>query len=221
MTLTFDIRGNLRRADGSFDLELVDKYLVELVELFMASSEGAPVVRGEAEYAAWSFTAMRYGVTLHAVSPVTMQPEHFYSVLFETFPEEVVAQPQEAGNIVREMAAFMEFLHREYALENAEACRQVLDARAAEELHQRMDESERYSSGKFVAMCALRGLGPLAELQPPATVAERVAQIRASRKLVATVRDMHRRKRREANRKKQLRARARRKQKQKRKRKRK
>lgn len=149
--VSIDIYAQLVAADGTFDNDFVEDFLGRLSDLFEAAPEGR-ALDADGGLVGWSFVLMRCAVSACQVGPATMREREFYETVFELFPYGVRAERRDAPGIVRELSAFLDYLHREYGLDNARACKAVLDDNAVEDLGERLADVTRYSPAKYLAM---------------------------------------------------------------------
>lgn len=199
--MPFDIYQQLVGDDGTHDVALLNAYLDWLHRTFTDSPEGQAM----ADYGGifgWAYILMRGVVLTCRVNPANIQPEHFYELVFKLFPQKVRVTADHAPHIVRELSAFLTFLHREFGLNNALACRDILDESATDDLRARMADVRRYSPAKYLAMMKSDDDDP-DSIDPDSTDPDgdqahkrtsRYGEAAARRKLIATVKQMRKRK---------------------------
>lgn len=134
--MSFDIHQDLF-ANDDYPEDAVEAYRDELVDRFYASPEGQALFE-EVERGGFAGLLIDYGMSYHQVTPATMSPGIFELVLFSLFPRKVSMPPEEAPEAIAELSAFCRFLAREYGLDNARECLEVLgdgaETRLAREL---------------------------------------------------------------------------------------
>jgi hypothetical protein len=81
-----------------------------------------------------------------------MSPPELDDILFGIFPEKVAVEADNAAEIIEEMRAFWQFAQREYGLDNAGDCLDILDDEAVSDLYAEMSDPDNYGMGKSFAM---------------------------------------------------------------------
>ena len=150
--MPFDIRQQLfNRTTGELDEKQSTAYLDQLGKLFAESPEGQ-AIRNRGIDLGWATLAVDYGMRYLGVTPADMSPDDLDEVLFEIFPQKVAVEAENAPEIIEELGAFWRFLQREFGLENAAACLQLLDDNAAAELQAAMADSANFGIAKSMVM---------------------------------------------------------------------
>ena len=99
-----------------------------------------------------------FGTDYLSVTPPQISPEDIREILFDLIPRKVSATADEAPEIIRELQAFWTFLQREFHLENAAACLDVLNEKTVRELKKKMSDPATFGIAKsFVMMGMGRG----------------------------------------------------------------
>ncbi len=93
------------------------------------------------------------------VSPPEMGANDLREVLYELFPAKVSTPDGFDGQmVVRVLRAFWSFLKREFGLQNADACLNILDDKAVVRLNKAMNDPSLFGPAKsLVMMGAARG----------------------------------------------------------------
>lgn len=142
---------------GTFLEAEAREYCEELVDLFGASPEGQALRQAGAELS-WADTMLDFAVNSLGVTPPKMTPADLREILFDLIPRQVMAEPEEAPALIRELHAFWTFLGREFGLRSAPACLKVLDERAERRLEKALGDPTKFGMAKsLIAMGAARG----------------------------------------------------------------
>lgn len=155
--MTFNIHQQVFDGDGMPHEKKASQYQDHLLQLFEQSPEGQ-ALWNEGMEPGWASMLLDFGMNYLSVTPPKMSPDDMREILFELIPRKVSASANEAPEIIRELQAFWTFLQREFHLENAAACLQVLDEKAARELKKKMSDPSTFGIAKsFVMMGMERG----------------------------------------------------------------
>jgi len=155
--MAFNIHQQVFNRDGMLLEKKAGQYLDQLVQLFEQSPEGQ-ALWNEGIEPGWTGMMIDFGINYLSVTPPQMSPAHLREILFDLFPRKLSASADEAPGIIRELQAFWQFLQREFHLENAAACLNVLDEKTARKLKQEMGNPANFGIAKsFVMMGMQRG----------------------------------------------------------------
>lgn len=155
--MTFNIHQQVFDRDGMPLEKKANQYKDQLVQLFERSPEGQ-ALWSEGIEPGWARMLLDFGTDYLSVAPPQMSPDGVREILFDLFPRKVSASADEAPEIIRELQAFWTFLQREFHLENADACLNVLNEKAARELKKKMSDPATFGIAKsFVMMGMERG----------------------------------------------------------------
>src|SRR5437588_2934330 len=153
--MTFNIHQQIFDRDGLPLEKKARQYQDDLMQLFEQSPEGQ-ALRNEGIEAGWASMMMDFGIHYLSVTPPQMSADDVREILFDLFPRKVSASADEAPAIVRELRAFWTFLQREFHLENAAACLQVLDEKTGRELQKKMSDPATFGIAKSFMMMGLQ-----------------------------------------------------------------
>jgi hypothetical protein len=156
--MAFNIHQKVVNRYGEPDEKKAAAYREQLFDLFVESPEGQALI-DEGIRPVWADTMMDYGFGYIGVTPAKMTPDNLREILFDIFPRKVSAEPEEAPNMIRELQAFWRFLQREFQLENAAACLEVLeDKKSVRVLEDEMSNPANFGMAKsFFMMGKARG----------------------------------------------------------------
>lgn len=149
--MTFDVRQRLYSDDGDYNEAAAQEYRQQLMDLFVESPEGSALIDEGIEIG-WAELLVVYSMDYEGVTPATMAPWHLESVVFSIFPRKVSAQPDEARGAILELRAFLRFLDREYEIENARECLEVLDDQAEARLARELGNPANFGMAKSFFM---------------------------------------------------------------------
>jgi len=141
--MTFDVRAKVFDEAGDYDEK--SGYREALLGMFQESPEAEAL--GDVEMG-WADSFVHYGLDYIGVTPAQMRPDHVEEIVFDIIPRKVVAEPGEAGDAVREIRAFWDFVKRRFGLENAEACRSALGGDAERRLEERLADPGCFGMAK-------------------------------------------------------------------------
>ncbi len=155
--MTFNIHQQVFDRDGMPLEKKANQYKDQLVQLFEQSPEGQ-ALWSEGIEPGWVGMLLDFGTDYLSVAPPQMSPDDVREILFDLIPRKVSASADEAPEIIHELQAFWTFLQREFHLENAAACLNVLNEKAARELKKKMSDPATFGIAKsFVMMGMERG----------------------------------------------------------------
>lgn len=155
--MTFNIHQQVFDADGMPLEKKTRPYHDQLVQLFEQSPEGQALWNEDIE-PGWASMMLDFGIDYLSVTPPQMSPDDLREILFDLFPRKVSASADEAPEIIRELQAFWTFMQREFHLQNAAACLNVLNDNTARELKKKMSDPATFGIAKsFVMMGTERG----------------------------------------------------------------
>ncbi len=131
--------------DGAEDLR------TKLEDLFEHSPEGQALINEDVDLG-WCGIFMEYAHSYHGSLPHEILASEARDIVFSLFPRKVVCAAEDAGEIVSCLRGFWHFLGCEFGFKNADACLQVLGARAAGKLQRELSNPANFSMGKSFAM---------------------------------------------------------------------
>ena len=157
LPMTFDIHQQIFDADGTPLEHEAQEYQDQLIKLFEQSPEGE-AISNEGIERGWARLMTILGMKYLGVTPPQMSTHDMHEILFDLIPRKISVPADEAPDIIREFQAFWRFMQREFHLENATACLNVLDEKAAQELKMRMSNPANFGMTKsFIMMGMQRG----------------------------------------------------------------
>lgn len=136
---------------NEYDDEAVSTYMDTLMDLFVASPEGQAVIQ-QYNHNSWPYMMMDYGVRYTGVLPPDMTPDDLDEIMFDVFPQKVSTDTESLPSIFAEIRAFWQFLKREFNLENADECLEVLDIAGEKLFIDAMNDTSRYGMAKSMVM---------------------------------------------------------------------
>ncbi len=144
--MTFDINA-LASCSEDWDKEL-EAYTDELIELFAESPEGQ-AHREEYQNIGWSGQFVSLGFIYQEVLLPDMFDDDVEAILFEIFPRKIsLMSPDDADDVIPELIAFWQYLHREYQLSNAEDILDFLKAMDPKEFQAEMNNPANFGMAK-------------------------------------------------------------------------
>ena len=149
--MRFDIHEQVFDDHGEYLEKKGMRYQERLVALFERSPEGQALL-DKGVLLHWADAMIDFGFGYLGVSPPDMSPRDLQEILFELIPRQVCAAPEEAAVVIQELRAFWAFLQREFGLQNAAACFNVLDDRAARKLERAMGDPANFGLAKSFVM---------------------------------------------------------------------
>jgi hypothetical protein len=144
----FDINLDLFDDDGELDDEQFEAWSVDLQNEFTNSPEFQGLPEGE-----YGFLNCLFGYSVNYVgeTPVGLSVSDLNEILFDVIPRKVMAEPQDAVDIVAEFNAFFRFIHREYSIAGAEKLANMLDNKAARRLAKALGNDSNFGMAKSFA----------------------------------------------------------------------
>lgn len=144
--MTFDIDA-LASCGEDWDKEL-EAYTDELIELFAESLEGQAHFE-EYQNIGWSQQFVSLGFIYQEVLLPDMLDDDVEAILFEHFPRKIsLLSPDDADDVIPELIAFWQYLHREYQLPNAEDILDFLKAMDPKEFQAEMNNPANFGIAK-------------------------------------------------------------------------
>ncbi len=147
----FDIRQTPTDEDGEWDDGAVEDYCNGLMEEFAASPEGSAAAEHYGDIG-WAHSFLYYGFNYLGSAPPEMSRADVEEILFELFPRKVSTEPDRAVEIIGEIRAFFEFLHRQYGLTNATEILQDLGNDATRQLERKLADPGNFGMAKSFFM---------------------------------------------------------------------
>jgi len=153
--MTFDIHRSLVDEEGEINYDAATKFEEELVDLFADSPEAEPVL---AMYGCleWADCLLSSARTYERIPITTMDWEDLEVMLLDVFPCKILCEPSDALAIVTELRAFFGFLHREFALPNADVCAGLLDDELTRQLELALSNPENYGLAKMMVIAGTK-----------------------------------------------------------------
>jgi hypothetical protein len=126
--MDFDIRQLDRVDPGSSEAEAAfPEFQDALLERFFNSPEGQRLLEADPDAGFWSAQLMYFGYQYLGVTVPRMKVRHVREVVTELFPRKVsLHSADEADDAIPELAAFWEYLGREFHLRQADAILDLL-----------------------------------------------------------------------------------------------
>ncbi|MFV1968258.1 MAG: hypothetical protein ACC628_22775 [Pirellulaceae bacterium] len=144
---------------GEWDDGAVEDYCNGLMEEFAASPEGDAAAEHYGDIG-WTHFFLYYGFNYLGSAPPEMSRADVEEILFDLFPRKVSTEPDSAAEIIGELRAFFEFLHRQYGLTNAKEILQDLGNEATGQLERELADPDNFGMAKsFVMMGNEAGFG--------------------------------------------------------------
>jgi hypothetical protein len=155
--MPFNIHQRVVDRDGMPREQIAHEYKEQLIQLFEQSPEGQ-ILQDEGIESGWASMMIDFGLNYLGKTPPQMSPGDLREILFDLFPRKVSASADEAPEVIRELQLFWQFLQREFHLENAAACLNILDNKAIRQLKEEMSNPANFGIAKsFVMMGMQRG----------------------------------------------------------------
>jgi hypothetical protein len=151
--MTFDIHESLRDRQDEIRWEKAHRYIDGLMEFFAESSEGRELLE-EGEDLGWAAHSIRMALEYTGFTPPEMTAAALWELLFEWIPRKVSAPASRASSIIRQCRALWRFLDRQFQLENAAACLEILDDKAVRRLERAMSDPANFGPAKSLVMGA-------------------------------------------------------------------
>jgi hypothetical protein len=148
---SFDIHRSICDKHGENDPGKIESYIDELMEIFTESPEAQPIIE-TAGRVGWAATMMQYSLDYLGTTPPEMSLSDFDEVVFELFPRKVSVETERAPEIVAELRAFWQFLHRHHALPTADRILESLDDDAVVRLREALGNPSNWGMAKSFVM---------------------------------------------------------------------
>lgn len=153
--MAFDIYQQVFDEDGEYLEETASQYCQELEELFESSIE-AQTLRDEGIESGWVYHLMYLGMNYQGVTPAQMSATDLRIILFNLIPRKISAPAEQASEAIREFQLFWAFLQREFHLENAAACLEVLNEKnTIRRMREEMEDPANFGMAKSLVMMGL------------------------------------------------------------------
>lgn len=153
--MAFDIHQQVFDEDGEYFEEAAFQYRRELEALFEASVE-AQTLRDEGIEPGWVYHLMDLGMSYQGVTPAQLSATDLRIILFDLIPRKISAKSEQAPEAIREFQLFWAFLQREFHLENAAACLEVLNERnTVRRMREEMENPANFGMAKSLVMMGL------------------------------------------------------------------
>lgn len=91
---------------------------------------------------------MELGFNYTGKTIANLYPSDLEDILFDLIPRKVMVKSSDANSIIEDSIAFYQFLMREYQLNYAEECLEVLDINAVDILRNALGDSRNFGTGK-------------------------------------------------------------------------
>jgi hypothetical protein len=99
---------------------------------------------------------MDLGMRYQGVTPAQMSATDLRIILFDLIPRKISAKSEQAPEAIREFQLFWTFLQRDFHLENASACLDVLnEKRTVRRMQEEMDDPANFGMAKSLVMMGL------------------------------------------------------------------
>ena len=145
--MAFDIHAAVFDEDGTYLEEPATRYEADLMDQFAASPEGRALTEQGTELG-WAGVLVHYAIRYPGVTPPTMTPSDLEEVVYDLFPRKVVTEPGDGAEIIQELRAFWQFLHRAYHLPRAPQMLALLTPQAARRLERKLQDPRKFGVGK-------------------------------------------------------------------------
>lgn len=153
--MAFDIHQQVFDEDGEYFEEAGFRYRKELEALFEASVE-AKTLEDEGIEPRWVYNLMDLGMSYQGVTPAQMSATDLRIILFDLIPRKISAKSEQAPEAIREFQLFWTFLQREFHLENAAACLEVLNEKSTvRRMREEMENPANFGMAKSLVMMGL------------------------------------------------------------------
>ena len=133
--------------DEEIDFEALRPLLDEIEARFSASPEAEPFDKVWVSRMVMDYAAEELNVTV-----ANLGPEDLAEILFEVIPRKVSVEASKAKSIIDECRAFFTFLRREFGHTLADACLEVVDDDAVEELEAALSDPTNFGMAKSFVM---------------------------------------------------------------------
>ncbi len=132
--MTFDLYQRFLDDEGALiEASLPGEWLEALDEAFLASPEGQALIATD-DYWAWGRTVLEAAFEYEGVPPTQVTADVLEGIVFSWIPRKVSVAPEAAGEIIRELRAFFQWLGREHGHPHAGACGAALGEESEAEL---------------------------------------------------------------------------------------
>ena len=145
--MSFDIHQVVFAEDGTYLEEKASRYEAALMEQFAASPEGQALTERGTELG-WAGVLVHYAIRYPGVTPPTMTTGDLEEVVYDLFPRKVVTEPGDGAEIIQELHAFWQFLHRAYHLPGAPQLLALLTPQAAARLERKLQDPRHFGLAK-------------------------------------------------------------------------
>lgn len=141
--------------DGELLEDAARQYEDDLLRLFAESPEAKAAAETDKAFSPgnWSSLIFDYAFRYIGVTIPDMTAGDLEEILFELFPAKVSTPAETAPEIIAELKAFWQFLHREFGLEHAADCLDMLNEPGiADELREELGNPANYGMAKSIIM---------------------------------------------------------------------
>lgn len=145
--MPFDPQARLSLND---DADAWSAWMEELIGLFAASPEVEAL--GDQELDAWPDLVLQFAGSYHDQTLATLTPDTVLHILRSLIPLKVAVEPDEAGNLVREMRAFFGFAGRAFHLPNMADCAVALAPGIEDEIAAALGDTSQFGMAKSMFM---------------------------------------------------------------------
>lgn len=142
----FEITANFFDDDGELDEDGFQAWSEHLQSEFLKSPEARGLPEGKAY--GWTDCVLNYAIRFAGEMPTNMSVFDLKEILLDIIPRKVMAKPEDAESIVRELNAFFRFIEREYAVSNARNLADVLTDNAAKSLQKELSDDSNFGMAK-------------------------------------------------------------------------
>jgi len=133
-----------RNSPGEPDWDNHNAITTKLLNQYLASPEEQAC---DSEFGSASLImSMAFNYCSCTIASIT--PRDLQEILFSIIPRKVMIQAEDAADIINDTRAFFQFLIREYKLERAKACLNILDADAVTDLASALNSPDNFGMAK-------------------------------------------------------------------------
>lgn len=125
-------------------------WMSELIGLFADSPEVEAL--GDQELNAWPDLVLQFAGSYHSQTLGTLTPDAVSHILRSLIPRKVAVDPDEAGDLVREMRAFFAFAGRTFDLPNMADCAEAVVPGIEDEIAAALGDSSQFGMAKSMFM---------------------------------------------------------------------
>jgi hypothetical protein len=147
----FDIHQTPTDENGEWEDGAVEDYCNGLMAEFAVSPEGCAAAEHFGDIG-WARSFLYYGFNYLGSAPPKMSSADVEEILFDLFPQKVSTEPERAGEIIGEIRAFFEFLHRQYGLTKAADIMRDLGNDATSRLERELADPANFGMAKSFLM---------------------------------------------------------------------